>query len=142
MAADPRIVYALRLQEWKKGRAEHPGPPPEGMFLPKLTKRPPDLPASRVPPRSEPELTSAGVGSDSVGGPHDGEDAGQRAIRSLKETATQAADTIIAIAKDKAVAPATRLNAAKYIIDMCRETKGADGDNLMSALRLFGSIED
>jgi hypothetical protein len=73
-----------------------------------------------------------------MGGPNDGESKADAALRNLRETAGEAAQVIIDIAQDETVSPNTRLSAAKYIMDLCRDVKSASGDPLIDALKTFG----
>jgi hypothetical protein len=69
------------------------------------------------------------------GGQHDGETSAETALRRLEETAAEAAEVVISIAKDDDNSPAVRLNAAKYILDLCQKTTGANGDPLLDMMK-------
>lgn len=79
----------------------------------------------------------------SVGGPNDGESEADKALRKLEKVATTAADVVISIATTTTNAPAVRLNAAKYILDMARAAKGGPGgDALIDAMKLFAGVAE
>lgn len=114
MAADPKLVYMIREDQWKQGKGPHPGPPPPGYR--EMYGEP-----------EEPEH----------GGEHDGETSAAAALRKLESVAGAAAQVVTDIALDEKNAPAVRLNAAKYVLDLIKGSKGASGDPLLDMVRMF-----
>jgi hypothetical protein len=63
------------------------------------------------------------------------------AIRRIEEVAARAADVIIDIAENEQAPIASRLNAAKYIVDLAKSTGATGaGDPLLDMMKMFSKV--